>query len=64
MCKMATPHMMQVMHKSSGSLLYLADEPVDRSALPKSVGLVRFFSPKEMQKKTPPSNFKHVNSCP
>lgn len=43
-----TGHYGKVMHKSSGSLLYLADEPVDRSALPKSVGLVRFFSPKEI----------------
>eukprot|EP00913_Durusdinium_trenchii_P020751 g19491.t1 len=34
-----TGHYGKVMHKSSGSLLYLADEPVDRSALPKSVGL-------------------------
>ncbi|CAL1140739.1 unnamed protein product [Cladocopium goreaui] len=43
-----TGHYGKVMHKSSGSLLYMGEEPLDRSRLAQSAGLVRFFSPKEI----------------
>lgn len=49
-----TGHYGKVMHKSSGSLLYLpSDEaaeakPLDRDALPQAFEAVRFFSPREI----------------
>ncbi|CAJ1372823.1 unnamed protein product [Effrenium voratum] len=43
-----TGHYGKVMHKSSGSLLHLSSEAIDRARLPQAFGEVRLFSPKEI----------------